>query len=289
MGTIQFKKRYLIYIIPAFVILGGFFFLPFVQTIGYSMCDWDGIGAKTFIGLNNYKEMFEMELIWESVNRVLQFAIIQPIVQIGIGIVLAFILRGKMKGAKFYRAVFFMPVVISSAAISVMFLVMYDFDIGLFNTILRNIGLENLAKPWLSTPETAFYAVIIAAIWQQIGMIFVVLLAGMQGIPEEHFEAAQIDGANSFQVFWKIAVPGVSNIVKICVVLSVSMAFKSFDYVSILTGGGPSWASHVPATVMYDKAFVGFRWGFGSAIAMFIFAMGMVFTLVFNRITREKD
>lgn len=289
MGTLKFRKRYLLYLLPAAAALVCFFAAPFFQTLGYSLSDWDGIGEKRFIGLANYREMFQLDLFRASVGRVLKFALIQPLVQICLGVVFAYLLRGTLRGGRFFRSVFFMPVVISSAAISVMFTVMYDYDFGLFNTILRGVGLDMLAKPWLSTKETAFYAVMVVAIWQQIGMIFVILLSGMQGISEELFEAAEMDGAGALQCFFRIALPGVAPIIKICVVLCVSNALKNFDYVSIMTMGGPAGSSHVPATIMYDKAFVGFRWGLGSAISIFIFALGMAFTLVFNAVTREHD
>lgn len=288
MGTLKFKPIYLLYLCPAVLVLGIFFVVPFFQTVLYSFYDWDGIGDKVFIGINNYKEILNLKLFQDSIVRVLQFAVIQPVIQVSFGLILAYMLRGTIRGGKFFRSIYFMPVVISSAAVSVMFTILYDFDFGLFNTLLRSIGLGKVAKPWLSTKSTAFYAVILVAIWQQMGMIFVVLLSAMQGVSDDLFEAASLDGANTMQSFFHIALPSVLPIIKICIILGVSSALKNFDYVSILTKGGPAGSSHVPATIMYDKAFVGFRWGLGSSIAIFIFLIGVMFTLLFNWLTREK-
>ncbi|MCL2069270.1 MAG: sugar ABC transporter permease, partial [Oscillospiraceae bacterium] len=138
-------------------------------------------------------------------------------------------------------------------------------------------------------PATAFYAVIAVAIWQQLGMIFVILLAGIQGISGELFEASEIDGANAIQSFFHIALPGLAPIIRVCVILGVSGALKNFDYVWILTNGGPVDSTHVPATMMYLRAFIGFRWGAGSSISVFIFMMGMLITVIFNYITRERN
>jgi len=268
--------------------MGGFFIVPFFQAVWYSLNIWDGITEKQFVGVQNYIDLLNEPLFRASVGRVLQFAAIQPAVQVSVGIFFAYLLRKALIGGRFFRSVFFMPVVISSASVTLMFVLIYSGEVGPINNILRAIGLRSWARPWLATPETAFYAVIAVAIWQQLGMIFVILLAGMQGISNELFEAAEIDGANSVQSFFNIALPSLMPIISVCVVLGVSGALKNFDYVYILTRGGPSGATHVPATLMYERAFVGFRWGAGSAISVSIFLMGMIFTVLFNFITKNR-
>jgi raffinose/stachyose/melibiose transport system permease protein len=170
-----------------------------------------------------------------------------------------------------------------------MFVVMYDNDIGLVNTLLRFIGLGGLAQIWLGNPATAFYAAIVVPIWQGLGMYIVILISGLQGIPEELYESSMLDGANAWHRFWRITVPMLWPIIQICVILTVSGAFKNFDYIYILTAGGPGSSTHVLATYMYDKAFVGMRFGFGSAVAVVIFSLGMVFTMGFKFLTTQKD
>ena len=178
MGAFKPKLWYFIYIVPALLLYIGFFIFPFFQTIGYSLTAWDGINSSKFIGLANYIEMFKNVVFQASTIRVLQWAVIQGVVQISIALFVANLLRGAIRGSLFFRSVFFMPVVISSAAICLMFIVMYDNDIGLVNAFLRGIGLGNLTRIWLGNSQTAFYAAIAVPIWHGIGMYMVILLSG---------------------------------------------------------------------------------------------------------------
>ena len=289
MGTLKMKPAYYLYLLPALALFAVFLVVPFVQTVFISLQDWDSINEMEFIGFSNYMEMFRDEVFVASVGRVLKYALIQVVVQIALGLLFAALLRGEKKGNGFFRAVYFLPYIISSAAICVMFTVMYDNDIGLINNLLRAVGLDSWVHIWLGEESTAFYATIAVPIWQGLGMYIVILLSGLQGISEEYYEAAKIDGATAFQSFRKITVPLLWPIIQICIILSVSGAFKNFDYVYMLTGGGPGSSTHVPATFMYDKAFIGMRYGYGSAVAVFIFMLGFVFTLVFKGIAGRKS
>ncbi len=289
MGTLKMKPLYYLYLLPAFLLFLVFFIVPFIQTFYFSLQDWDSIGKMSFIGISNYLEMFRDEVFVASIGRVLKYALIQVVIQIILGLLFSALLRGERKGNGFFRTVYFLPYIISSAAICVMFTVMYDNDIGLVNNLLRAVGLGSLTHIWLGEEATAFYATIAVPIWQGLGMYIVILLSGLQGISEEYYDAAKIDGANAFQTFRAITVPMLWPIIQICIVLSVSGALKNFDYVYILTGGGPGSSTHVPATFMYDKTFVGMRYGYGSAIAVFIFMMGFIFTVVFKGIAGRKS
>ncbi|SFK79089.1 raffinose/stachyose/melibiose transport system permease protein [Paenibacillus sp. 1_12] len=289
MGVLKFKSFYLVYIIPALVLYCIFFILPFIQTMIYSLYNWDGINTPIFIGMKNYWEMFHDSVFYASTGRVLKWALIQGIVQISIAMLLANVLKDKIKGSQFFRAVYFIPVVMSSAAICVMFTVMYDNDIGLLNALLRSIGLGNLAKVWLGDASVAFYAAIAVPIWQGIGLYMVILLSGLQSISEEIFESAKMDGANAWQQLTRITIPMMWGIIQICIILTVSGTFKNFDYVYILTAGGPGSSTHVLATYMYDKAFIGLRYGYGTAVAVIIFMLGLSFTVIFQTLTKTRD
>jgi raffinose/stachyose/melibiose transport system permease protein len=289
MGTFKPKPQYALYLLPALALYVVFFIGPFAQTMGFSLTKWDGINDSAFIGLGNYLEMFREPVFQQSLVRVLKWALIQAASQIGIALFVANLLRASVRGAVFFRSVFFIPVVISSAAICLMFVVMYDNDIGLVNTALRLLGLERLTHIWLGEQSTAFYAAIVVPIWQGLGMYIVILVSGLQGLPEEVYESSMLDGANAWQRFWRITLPMLWPIVQVCVILSVSGAFKNFDYIYILTAGGPGSSTHVLATYMYDKAFVGLRFGYGSAVAVVIFALGMMFTMGFKLLTTREN
>ena len=277
MGNLKFKKVLLLYILPAALIYAVFFIYPFIQTLYYSFFQWDGIFAPIFNGLKNYTELIKDRVFQESIVRVVKWAFLAGILQSSLGLALAFLLRGKARANAFFRSAYFVPVVISSAAICVMFTVMYDKDIGLINAFLDLIGLGGLKRVWLGDRSVAFYATIAVPIWQAMGLFIIIMFSGLQSIPEELYEAAQIDGASSFDLFLRITVPLMLPIIQICVVLSVSNSFKNFDYIYMLTGGGPVNSTQVPATFMYNRAFMGMQYGVGTAVAVIICVLSGVF------------
>jgi raffinose/stachyose/melibiose transport system permease protein len=191
-----------------------------------------------------------------------------------------------MPGGRFFEAAFFVPVVISSAAISLLFTLIYDPDIGLLNAGLRLVGLGALARAWLADPSTALFAVIAVPIWHTIGYFFVILLAAMRDIPKELYEAARIDGASAGVTFRHITIPSLWPVLTVCAVLAVTAALKSFDYVFVMTRGGPGTATEVPVTTMFKTIFVNLEIGAGSAMATTIFLVALAATIAIRRLTR---
>lgn len=289
MGSQKFKPGILLFMLPAFILYAIFFIVPFGRTLYYSFFAWNGMGKPKFLGIENYIDLLSDDLFTAGVGRVIIWAIASIMLKVGAALILAALLRKHIKGSSFYTSVFFMPVVISAAAISLMFALLYDLDTGPFNVFLRAVGLEYLARNWLGDEATAFWAVIAVPIFHTIGYFFVILLAGLQDIPEEIYEAAEIDGASPLQQFVNITLPLVSPILQVCVVLATTGAFKSFDYVFILTAGGPGTATQVPATYMYQTIFVGLKYGYGTAIAFTIFLFSLVATLLIRRFSLFRE
>lgn len=285
MGRLRLRPTTLLLLLPAFVLYAIFFLFPFVRTMYYSVFSWNGMSPAVFRGLDNFTHLLSDSLFEASLVRVSIWAILAIIFKVGSALVLAAVLRKPIRGSGFYTSVFFVPVVISAAAMSLMFGLLYDLDTGPFNVILRAVGLGSLARNWLGDEHTAFLAVIAVPIFHTIGYFFVILLAGLHDISEEIYEAAEIDGAGAWRMFTRVTVPLLWPILQICIVLAITGALQSFDYVFILTGGGPGTATQVPATYMYQKIFVGLQWGYGSAIALVIFLFSLVVTLVIRRLT----
>lgn len=271
--------------LPAFVLYAIFFVVPFARTFYYSFFSWNGMSQATFLGLANYIRLVGDELFTAGLGRVTIWAIASIILKVGGALVLAAMLRKRIRGSDFFTSVFFLPVVISAAAISLMFALLYDLDTGPFNVLLRAIGLGGLARNWLGDEKTAFWAVIAVPIFHTIGYFFVILLAGLQDISEEIYEAAEIDGAGALKLFTSITVPLIWPILQICIVLATTGALKAFDYVFILTAGGPGNATQVPATYMYQTIFVGLKYGYGTALAFTIFLFTLAATLIIRRLT----
>jgi raffinose/stachyose/melibiose transport system permease protein len=288
MGTLRFRPGILLFMLPAAALYALFFLTPFCETLFGSVFDWNGMGVSRFVGLQNYLHLAHDDLFLRGIGRVGLWAVLAVVFKVGIALGLASMLRVPIRGERFFSGAFFVPVVISSAAISVMFTLLYDPDIGLIDVGLRAVGLGVLAQSWLSNENTALYAVIAVPIWHTIGYFFVILLAAMRNSPQEIYEAARIDGAGAWMTFSRITVPTIWPVLEVCILLAVTAALKSFDYVFVMTGGGPGTATEVPATYMYKTIFVALRLGYGTAMATSIFVLALITTLLFRRLTTPR-
>jgi len=285
MGTLRFSPGVLLFMLPAFALYSLFFLFPFLRTLYNSLFDWNGIGAWHFVGAGNYIQLAHDALFGRGILRVAIWAALAVLLKVGIALVLASMLRVPIRGERFFSAAFFVPVVISSAAIGLLFTLIYDADVGLLNIVLRGIGLGGLARNWLGDDDTALYAVIAVPIWHTIGYFFVILLAALRNAPEDVYEAARIDGANARVTFFHITIPMAWPVLQVCMVLAITAALKSFDYVFIMTKGGPGTMTEVPATYMYKTIFVNLQVGYGTAMATAIFLIALVSTLLVRRLT----
>ena len=278
----------ILYLAPALLLYFIFFVIPFLQTFYYSLFEWSGFGVPTFVGLRNYAELVRDKFFTQGIGRVLIWALLAIVMKVGFALLLANMLRTPIKGSKFFTSAYFMPVVISTAALGLMFTLMYDNDVGTLNWILRAVGLEEWTRPWLGDPKTAFYAVIAVPIFHTIGYFFVILLAGMKNISGEIYESAIMDGANPWILFTRITIPMIWPVLQLCIILAINGAIKNFDYVFIMTKGGPGTSTQVPATYMYDTIFTAFKFGYGTAIAFTIFLFTIMVVIVFRKMTNYR-
>lgn len=288
MGTLRFSPAVLLFMAPAFVLYGVFFIWPFARTIYYSLFEWNGFSDPRFVGLANYAELIRDELFLRGVGRAALWAALAVLLKVGSALILAAMLRVPIAGSRLFTTAFFVPVVISSAAISLLFTLIYDLDVGLLNALLKAVGLANWTRSWLGDENTALLAVIAVPVWHTIGYFLVILLAAMHGVPKELYESAELDGAGRWMVFSRITVPMIWTTLQVCIVLAITAAFKSFDYVFVMTRGGPGTSTQVPATLMYETIFVGLKFGYGTTIATAIFLIGLVTTVTFRRLTRPR-
>jgi raffinose/stachyose/melibiose transport system permease protein len=275
MSALKFRPWFLLFMVPAAAVYAVFFIYPFVLTFLASFTSWDGISKPVFTGTANYLQMFHDSVLMSGIIRIVVWAALAVLVKVTLGLVFAAMLRGRPRGYRFFTGVFFFPVVISSSAMSLIFSLMYDKDIGIVNEGLKTVGLGFLQQAWLSNPHTAFYAAIAVPIYQDIGFFMVILLAALQDIPNEYYESATIDGANPLQTFLRVTLPLSLGSLRVCILLAVTSAFKTFDYIFLLTSGGPGNSTQVPATWMYQQTFQAFKYGYGDAIAMLIFVLSV--------------
>lgn len=283
MGTIKFNKSILLFLLPAIILYGAFFIFPFLQTAYFSFTDWDGFTNPSWIGIDNFKKILVDQVYLEAVGRNFIWAGLSIILKVGVALLLAYVLRKGMRGSRFFRTVVFLPYIVSASAMCLMFTIMYDKEVGLINTFFQMIGLGNLSRYWLSDPSTAFYAVILIPIYQAVGYFFVILFAAMKDVPEELYEAGKIDGTNSIQEFFKITIPCIWPTFVVCIILAINGAFQNFDYIFIMTYGGPGHASEVAATYMYKAIFVNGQFGYGSAAALILFGITIIVTAIVGK------
>jgi raffinose/stachyose/melibiose transport system permease protein len=287
-GTLRFRPGVALFMLPAFALYALFFIVPFARTMFGSLFDWNGMDNARFIGLDNYVQLAQDALFLTGIGRVALWSLLAIIFKVGTALVLANMLRVPIRGERFFTGAFFVPVVISSAAISLMFTLLYDPDIGLIDVALRAVGLGFLAHAWLSDENVALYAVIAVPIWHTIGYFFVIILAALRNASQEMYEAARIDGAGARTLFTHITVPTLWPVLQVCIILAITAALKSFDYVFVMTKGGPGTATEVPATYLFRTIFTNLQLGYGTAMAVAIFLIALVTTLAFRRLTNFR-
>ncbi|KAA8755312.1 MULTISPECIES: carbohydrate ABC transporter permease [Paenibacillus] len=282
------KGTIAVFVLPTLILFCGIVLIPIFVSSYYSLLDWNGVGRGTFIGLDNYVEMFKDTRVLNSIKNSLLFAGASVFIQLPISLVLALILASNVKGEGFYRTVFFIPVLISTVVIAQLWSKIYNADYGLLNVLLQNIGLSSLAQDWLGQKDTALAASFIPTLWQYVGYHMLLMYAGAKSVSQDVLEAARMDGASRLRTAWSIMIPLMKPILKVSLVFSVIGAFKVFDLIYVLTGGGPFYTTEVPSTLMYATIFDTFRYGYGSAISVFIIVECLVCTILINSLFKTE-
>jgi raffinose/stachyose/melibiose transport system permease protein len=288
MGNIFSNKRAIcVFVLPTVALFTIVVMLPIVTSGYYSLLKWDGIGRSSFIGLANYIEMFRDPRVLNSIKNSLLFAAASVFVQLPISLLFALILSSGVKAEKFYRTAYFIPVVISTTVIGQLWMKIYNADYGLFNALLGAIGAQG--QDWLGQRSTALVSAFIPILWQYVGYHLLILYAGAKSISPEIYEAAVIDGSGPVRTAFRITIPLLAPVLKVSLTLSVIGALKVFDLIYVLTGGGPFFSTEVPSTFMYTSSFDSFKYGYGSAIAMFIIVECLVLSVIVDKVFKVNS
>lgn len=264
----QFFQRHplIVLVIP----LGMVFYFVYVGlawNILVSLSGWTGLRVDySFKGFGNYLRMLDDSVFWLSLkNTLLLFAII-PICVV-LGLFLAVILDKGLKGTNFFRNVFLLPFALSFVVTGTLWAWMYNPANGIINSLLRAMGLGFLAGTWHTAQETVMPAIILALVWQFSGYASLIFLAGLKSVPENQVQAAYLDGACSLKVFWRVILPQLKAPLTTAIVVIAMYALRSFDFIWVLTGGGPGYSSHTLSVMMYRETFLSTRYAYGAAIA----------------------
>jgi multiple sugar transport system permease protein len=275
------------YLFVAPLILGLLIFTygPVLAAFVLSFTKGDYISTPKFIGLGNYAALLEDKLFWQSMRNTLYY--VAGVVPAGmvLSLLLALAMNQKLRGITIFRSIFFLPTISSSVAISLMWLWIYNPEFGVFNFLLRQVGVKG--PLWLSSPEWAMPAVIIMAVWRGLGYNMLIYLAGLQGIPDVYYEAAAIDGAGAWDKFWNITLPLLSPTTFMLLILGLIGAFQVFEYTYVMTGGGPVYATLTMVLYVYTNAFRDFQMGYASALAYVLFFILLGLTIIQFRLQRR--
>ena len=278
--------------LPALALYLYLVVVPFFQTFYYSLTDWNGISeTMNFVGLSNFTKLVRDPTTWKYLWNNILFFVFGGILTYGIGLFNAVVLtQSKLKEKRFYRIAFFFPNVLSIAIVAVLWMFIYNPTLGILNATLRALGLDNLTRVWLGDKGTVVYAMIVPWVWMSVGFYMVLFISSIEGIPTSLFEAAEIDGANSVQRFTRITFPLLWETIRTSIVFFVINAFSGvFTLVNVMTNGEPAGASEVLTNHMYKTAFQYSRFGYATAIGVFVFLVIMLIAGVLLLFTRSKD
>jgi raffinose/stachyose/melibiose transport system permease protein len=273
------QNRYPFYfVLPALILYVVFFIIPNVSGIGLAFTDWSSYRSEiNFIGLDNFRRIFSPDEAYMTyISNTFVFTISTSIVKLVLGLALALLLnQGIKRFVHLYRMMVFLPAVLPILVVALIFRSILNPATGLLNTFLRGIGADALASPWLVDPRIALGSVIGVDTWRGVGYIMVILLAGLQTIPREYYEAAEVDGANAWSRLRHITLPLLMPAIVVVTVLNVLYGLRVFDIVYALTNGGPGYATEVLATGIF-RAFAQGLYGLGTAINSLLFVILIV-------------
>ncbi|MEQ6206041.1 carbohydrate ABC transporter permease [Enterococcus mundtii] len=276
------------FIAPNFIGFLIFTLVPVVFSLILAFMKWDSFSTPEFVGLQNFTRMLSDDTFWLSLKNTFLYTIGVVPLTLVCSLGLAILLNQKIKGVKFFRTAFFFPYVTSLVAIAVVWSMLFHPTMGPINQFLR-VVIEN-PPGWLSSSDWALTAIIIVSVWRGMGYYMILYLAGLQGISKELYEAAAMDGANKWKQFIHITVPALRPTTFFVTIMLVINCFKIFDLVQVMTDGGPGRATNVLVYQVYSEALVKFNFGYASAIAMVLFVIVLVITVIqfkWNQI-REK-
>ncbi|MFC5650553.1 carbohydrate ABC transporter permease [Paenibacillus solisilvae] len=275
-------------LLPAMLLLVVFFYWPAVNTVWVSFTDWSGVlKSGNFAGFANYHALFNDSFFLLAVRNTGMFFLIACIIMFPLTLFLAVALRKIPVGGGTFRFTVFAPVVLSVVVAAVVWKFLLNPEIGLFNELLRLAGLESLTRAWLGEPSIALVAVVLASIWHGIGTWVILVMAGMDRIPTELYDASVIDGANEWQSFRHVTFPLLGEVLRSLLILSFVQAMQAFSFIYIMTRGGPQGKTEVMGSYLYKMAFEGQEFAYGAALSVFMVVIIIVISAVGSRLFKR--
>lgn len=285
------------FLLPALIAFTVFFVIPCLTSVYYSFTSWDGVApVKNWVGLENYTNIFTNSTLARTFPATIQFAVVNTILLNVCSLLVALALNRKGKMTGLLRILYYVPAIMSGVVVGYLFRQIFapvykvdTMQMGALNAILYSIGLGDLARNWLNDPATAMVCVNLVSLWQQLGFYTLIYLSNMQNIPKDYYEAAEIDGAGSWQKFKRITWPQLAPSLTINLTLIIIGSLKSFDLIMAMTEGKPMGMTKVISYAIYESAFINNKVGLASAYSVVLTAAVGVLTLVVNFLLRRRE
>jgi len=276
-----------LFVTPSLLLFGVFAFAPIVVSVVLSFQDVQTFGGGEFVGVENYSDAMSKPLFWESVRNTVVFTLGTVPTSTLLGLLLAILLNRRLPGRGVIRSLYFLPMVVSGVAVSLIFAWMFNTDSGIVNATLSELGLPRV--DWLTSPGWAMTTVILAVVWGRIGFCMVVYLAALQNINPSVLEAAQVDGAGRWGAFAGIVWPLLAPTTYMLVVLNIVFSLQAFDVIYVLTGGGPGFSTTVLVQYIFRSAFTDGKMGYASALGVMLVVVLLLLTALRNRLAKNLD
>ena len=282
------KKKWLPYLLvsPYLIFVVVFVLFPVLFCFYLTFNKWNIISPMKFIGIDNYSRLFHDRLFWKAIGNTLKFLMLHIPLQLIVSLFLAYLLNQKLRAAAFFRASFFMPVIVSGVVVTILWQQLLGFDGGLINRMLMSIGMHKIG--WLVNPDVAIYAIAIMATWKNVGLYVILFLVGLQTVPPQYYEAAKMEGASRWQQFYHITLPMINPTIFMVVILSTIGGFSLFIEPYIMTGGGPLNTTLSAVLYIYKQAFQYYNMGYSATLGFF-YALMIMTVVILQKKFIEKE
>jgi raffinose/stachyose/melibiose transport system permease protein len=274
------------FILPAIAILAVFTLYPMIRVIQYSFYHWDLMGGMRWVGFRNYVSLIHDSTFLLSIKNTVIYSVLSLVFIYIASLCGAVLMNQALRGITIFRTSYFVPSLIPSVAVGLAWQGIFNPTGGLLNAFLNSVGLHSIALQWLANPHTALYCVIFVNIWQWWGYNMMLFLAGLQTIPEDVVEAARVDGASSFTIFWRIVWPLLKPVSVVVIITTIIGSFKAFDLVYAMTGGGPFDRSTVLVLQLYKQGFQFLQFGYASAMSVVLLIIVLIWSGIQLRFSR---
>ncbi len=272
-----------VFVIPAVLLFVVFNLYPLIEMFRMSLLDWNGIDLSggRFVGLGNFKDiLFDNASWWISVKNAVYITLLALTFQNGVALLLAWLVDRELRGGQVYRSIFFLPPILSGIVVGLIWNWIFQGDYGLLNHVLERLGFGGVARAWFADKDTALPALAVVHMWKGFGWGFIILLAGLQGISRDLYEAARVDGASEWQIFWKITVPQMIPVFVLVSVLTILGTMQIYDLIITTTGGGPGWNTEVPMKRIMNAISPESRLGYACAMGIIFGVMLLILSLI---------